>query len=151
MVEAPFNQERALVGAFYVIVKLQSSRRFISSPSALSPLCLAAQSSRSQVDNLQAAGLLVPAHCRGKWFLVLQSCTQQIYKSFLLCMPLQNHNKDTAIMPPLVFHIKTFGRKLEVHSIMILRRLHLCLIITRFCQIKCHIIVVWHFPAHLHL
>ena len=33
-------------------------------------------------------------------------------------------------MPPLVFHIKTFGRKLEVHSIMVLRRLHLCLIIS---------------------
>ena len=34
-VEAPFNQEKALAGAFSVIVKLQSSRRFVSSSTAL--------------------------------------------------------------------------------------------------------------------
>ena len=32
MVTFAFNQERALVGAFSIIEKLQTSRRFVSSP-----------------------------------------------------------------------------------------------------------------------
>ena len=35
MVVGTFNQEKALVGAFSVIVKLQTSQRFVSSSNAL--------------------------------------------------------------------------------------------------------------------